>query len=230
MAFFSPSLMCMNLSQFEYQIRFLDVHADYFHVDIMDGHFVPNLTLSPFFISEARKLTNKIIDAHLMVEDPVLISTLCIDAGADMISFHPETTNGKAFRLIDSLQKKGCKVGVVLNPETPIIAAEDYYELADKVTIMTVDPGFAGQPFIMQSLRKISQVRDLKVAKGYHFKIEIDGSCNAKTFSNLIRAGSEGFVLGNSGLFSLDSDIEKAWSKMLDNFNSALENLSNRIC
>lgn len=144
----SPSLMCMDLLKFKEQIEFIDSHADYFHIDIMDGHFVPNLTLSPFFVSQVKKLASKPLDCHLMVTRPQDYIAQLARAGADFITLHPETINGQAFRLIDEIRRHGMKVGLILNPETPVEAMKYYIHKADKITVMTVDPGFAGQPFI----------------------------------------------------------------------------------
>ncbi len=216
---FAPSLMCMDLLRFKEQVEFLNSVAHYFHVDIMDGHFVPNITLSPFFISELKKIAQKPIDAHLMVTNPEIIADLCVNAGSDMISFHPETINGKAFRLIEKLEKNGVQIGLVFNPETLPDYAQYYLQFADKITVMTVDPGFAGQSFITPMLKKIEYFRNMREKKGYHYKIEIDGSCNQKTFAGLIKAGAEVFVIGSSGLFGLDSDINTAWEKMMSFFD-----------
>jgi D-allulose-6-phosphate 3-epimerase len=222
---FAPSLMCMRLEEFRHQIEFLNSVADFFHVDIMDGHYVPNLTLSPFFIENVKMIATKPIDAHLMVEKPEQIAPLCLDAGANYISIHPETVNAKAFRLIDQVQSKGAKFGIVLNPETDPDLALYYLDSVEKITVMTVDPGFSGQKFIYPMLRKIEALRNLKEKSGYKFLIEIDGSCNKKTFHDLAHAGAEAFVVGTSGLFGLDSDIEKAWAKMKEDFYSALQNI-----
>ncbi|MGI5174256.1 ribulose-phosphate 3-epimerase [Treponema sp. OMZ 840] len=219
---FSPSLMCMDLTRFKEQILFLNTVADYFHIDIMDGHFVPNITLSPFFISELKKLSAKPIDSHLMVQNPQEIMNACINAGSDFISLHPETIGAKAFRLIDELKKRNIKVGLVFNPEVSVQHAEYYLEFADKITVMTVDPGFAGQPFIAQMLKKIENIREIREKNGYGYAVEIDGSCNRRTFADLVKAGGEIFVVGTSGLFGLDPDIKTAWEKMLFLFNEAV--------
>ena len=142
-------------------------------------------------------------------------------AGASYICPQAETINADAFRTIAKIKNAGCKTGVVFNPATPLSAAQYYLELLDKITIMSVDPGFAGQSFIKQMLRKIEQARTLKEKNGYSYIIEIDGSCNEKTFGELYKAGAECFVVGTSGLFSLDQNLETAWEKMQTNFNKA---------
>lgn len=151
---FSPSLMCMDLTKFNEQITILNSRADMYHVDIMDGHFVKNITLSPFFISQLRTVTALPIDAHLMVEKPEDFIDMTAEAGADYISVHAETINRAAFRLIHKIKDHGAKVGIVLNPATPLEWISPYVHLIDKLTIMTVDPGFAGQPFIAEMTKK----------------------------------------------------------------------------
>lgn len=215
---FSPSLMCMDLTQFREQITAMNNRADFYHVDIMDGSYVKNITLSPFFIENLKKITDVPIDVHLMVNHPEDIIPMCIDAGADIISFHPETANNKIFRLLNQIKDAGRRCGVVLNPATPADAISEYAHLLDKVTVMSVDPGYAGQKFIPESLNKIKQLIALREAKGYHYLTEIDGSCNEKTFNVIAQSGVDVFIVGTSGLFSLADNVSDAWDKMVDIF------------
>ncbi|MGQ3380613.1 D-allulose 6-phosphate 3-epimerase [Priestia endophytica] len=219
---FSPSLMCMDLTKFKEQIQCLNKRADFYHVDIMDGHYVKNITLSPFFIEQLKKLSTIPIDAHLMVENPADFVEPTIDAGADYISLHAETITRDAFRLIYHIKDRGAKFGVVLNPATPLSSINEYIHLVDKLTIMTVDPGFAGQKFIAEMKEKIKHAKELKETRGYNYLIEVDGSCNERTFKELAQAGNEVFIIGRSGLFSLDEQIDKAWNKMLDIFHQEI--------
>lgn len=213
---FSPSLMCMDLTQFKEQITAMNDRADFYHVDIMDGNYVKNITLSPFFIENLKKITNVPIDVHLMVNHPEDIIPMCIDAGADIISFHPETANNKIFRLLNQIKDAGRRCGVVLNPATPADAIKEYAHLLDKVTVMSVDPGYAGQKFIPESLNKIKQLIVMRETHGYHYLTEIDGSCNEKTFNVISRSGVDVFIVGTSGLFSLADNVSDAWDKMVD--------------
>lgn len=213
---FSPSLMCMDLTQFREQITAMNERADFYHVDIMDGSYVKNITLSPFFIENLKKITDVPIDVHLMVNHPEDIIPMCIDAGADIISFHPETANNKIFRLLNQIKDAGRRCGVVLNPATPADTIKEYAHLLDKVTVMSVDPGYAGQKFIPESLNKIKQLIAMREAQGYHYLTEIDGSCNEKTFNVISRSGVDVFIVGTSGLFSLADDVSDAWDKMVD--------------
>ena len=213
---FSPSLMCMDLLNMKEQVEILNERADFYHVDIMDGHFVKNITLSPFFVSTLKRVSKLPIDVHLMTEYPDDYIEELAKAGADYICPHAETINKDAFRIINKINSFGCKAGIVLNPATPIEWITYYIHLLDKITIMTVDPGFAGQPFIPEMLGKIKELKELKEKNGYKYLIEVDGSCNERTFDILTEAGAEVLIVGSSGLFNLDSDLPKAWDKMME--------------
>ena len=212
---FNPSLMCMDLLNIKEQLQILNTRADFFHVDIMDGHYVKNITLSPDFCRAIRPVCQIPLDCHLMVTTPDDFIEPLAKAGAGYICPHAETINADAFRIVNKIHSLGCKVGVVLNPATPVSYIRHYIHLLDKVTVMTVDPGFAGQPFIRE-------LKELKEEKGYGYLIEVDGSCNERTFGDLAKAGTEVFIVGTSGLFNLDKDLETAWDKMMDNFNKAV--------
>src|SRR5699024_6825554 len=144
---FSPSLMTMDLDKFKEQITFLNNHVDSYHIDIMDGHYVPNITLSPWFIEQVKKISNVPISTHLMVTNPSQWVDQLIEIGSEYICVHAEVMNGIAYRLINKVHDAGLKFGVVLNPETKIDVITPYISLVDKITIMTVDPGFAGEKF-----------------------------------------------------------------------------------
>ena len=213
---FSPSLMCMDLLSKKEQVEILNERADFYHVDIMDGHFVKNITLSPFFVSNLKRISKLPIDVHLMTEYPDDYIEELAKSGADYICPHAETINKDAFRIINKIKGFGCKAGIVLNPATPIEWIKYYIHLLDKITVMTVDPGFAGQPFIPEMLDKIKELKELKEKNGYSYLIEVDGSCNERTFDILTEAGAEVLIVGSSGLFNLDSDLPKAWDKMME--------------
>lgn len=217
----SPSLMCMNLDKFNEEIEFLSKSANSFHIDIMDGHFVPNITLSPWFIEEVRKLSNLPLSIHLMVEDQAFWVEKMIDLKCEYICMHAEVLNGIAFRLIDKIHNSNLKAGIVLNPETPITVLLPYIELIDKVTIMTVDPGFAGERFLENTLEKIKELRLLREKYGYNYKIEMGGSSSYKTFKQIDEAGLDIYIVGKSGLFSLSENIEKSWEMMKNDYKKA---------
>ncbi|AMG48285.1 ribulose-phosphate 3-epimerase [Enterococcus gallinarum] len=215
---FSPSLMTMDLDKFKEQITFLNDQVDSYHIDIMDGHYVPNISLSPWFIQEVRKISTLPLSAHLMVTEPAFWVQQLIDINCEWICMHAEVLDGLAFRLIDQIHDAGLKAGIVLNPETPVSVILPYIDRLDKVTIMTVDPGFAGQRFIEGALDKIVELRELREEYDYHYVIEMDGSSNRKSFKRIDEANPDIYIVGRSGLFGLDDDIVKAWSIMVADY------------
>lgn len=212
---FSPSLMTMDLDKFSEQISFLNHRVDSYHIDIMDGHYVPNITLSPWFMEEVRKISSLPLSAHLMVTDQPFWVQQMINLRCEWVCMHAEVLDGVAFRLIDQIHGAGLKAGIVLNPETPIELIFPYIDLLDKITIMTVDPGFAGQRFIDQTLDKIVALRKLREMKKYRYLIEMDGSSNRKTFKKIDAAGPDIYIVGRSGLFGLADTIEESWENMV---------------
>src|SRR5699024_6029935 len=170
--------------------------------------------LSPWFIDEVRKISDLSISAHLMVTDPSFWVQQLINMKCEWICMHAEVLDGLAFRLIDQIHDAGLKAGVVLNPETSIDTIFPYIDIVDKITIMTIDPGFAGQRFIDSTLDKIIDLRKLRAAKGYNYVIEMDGSSNRKSFKKIDEAGPDSYIVGRSGLFGLDEDTEKSWEIM----------------
>lgn len=220
---FSPSLMCMDFLDIRNQIEILNTRADMLHVDIMDGHYVPNITLSPDFVGAIRGVSKIPLDCHLMVTNPEQYFEPLAKAGADIVSPHAEVINAKAFRVIKNIQDLGMKAGIILNPATPIEMIKYYIHKLYKITVMTVDPGFAGQPFIEEMLDKIRELKELKEKYDYSYIIEIDGSCNKNTFKKLYDAGAEAFIVGSSGLFNNASTVEEAWEIMINTFNKETE-------
>lgn len=219
----SPSLMCMDISKSEEQINCLNQIVDYYHIDIMDGHYVSNMTLSPWFIEQLKEHTAIPLDAHLMVTNPIEYVDQLLDLGVEVISIHAEYLNGHAFRLSETIKQQGKKMGVVLNPETPLTIISDYLHLIDIVTVMTVDPGFAGQTFISESLDKVRKLKACREEHKLTFDIQIDGSCNEKTYHTMIEAGADILIVGSSGLFNLDSSIEKSVKLMQEHLSTATQ-------
>ncbi|MBQ8029600.1 MAG: ribulose-phosphate 3-epimerase [Clostridia bacterium] len=217
---FSPSLMCMDFLDIRSQIETLNPLCDFFHVDIMDGHYVKNITLSPDFVRAVSTVSKKDLDCHLMVEHPEDYVETLASAGASCIMPQAETINSQAFRILNKIKSCGCKTGVVLNPATSLFEIEYYIQKLDKITVMTVDVGYAGQPFIEEMLSKIEFLSNLKKERGYKFILEVDGSCNEKTFKKLYKAGAECFVVGTSGLFSKNKNLTKAWDIMRSEFKN----------
>lgn len=220
--YISPSLMCMDVMKLAEQLSFLNTRADMLHVDIMDGHYVKNLALSASFVSQIRPFTALPVDVHLMVDDPMTFIPGFLDAGADYISVHAEVINREAFRVLHTIHHAGKKTGVVLNPATPVEVLHHYLHLLDKVTVMTVDPGFAGQPFIPEMVDKVAQLYQLREQRGLRFLIEVDGSCNRNTYRMLLGAGAQVLILGSSGLFRPDMALDQAWDSMTKDIEEAL--------
>ena len=216
----SPSLMTMDLDKFKEQITFLNDKVNSYHIDIMDGHFVPNITLSPWFIEQVRKISDVPMSAHLMVTDPTFWVQQLINVKCDYICMPAEVVNGVAFRLIDQIHGAGLKAGMVLNPETSIDALMPYLDVLDKVTIMTVDPGFAGQRFLTEMLDKITALRELREEKDYHYEIEMDGSTNKAHWKMLSDANPDIYIIGRSGLFGLTDDIKTSWDQMVKEYET----------
>lgn len=211
----SPSLMTMDLDQFKEQITFLNSRVNSYHIDIMDGHFVPNITLSPWFVEQVRKISDTPLSAHMMVNDAPFWVKELIKVKCDYICFPSEVANGVAFSMIDDIHAAGLKAGAVLNPETPISMIEPYIDLLDKVTIMTIDPGFAGQRFLEGTLRKIVELRKMREEHGYGYEIEMDGSTNKAHWKMISDANPDVYVIGRSGLFGLTDNIEDSWNQMV---------------
>lgn len=221
----AASLMCMDLVKFEEQLIFLNKHVDFYHVDIMDGHFTPNITLSPWFVQQVKKSTNIPIDAHLMVRNPEIFVESLADAGCSYFSPHVETlfTNNYGFRLMQIVKEKNLRFSIAINVSTPFVFLEEYLEHVEKITFMTVDPGFAGQKFIREGLKKVELAKNLKEKHNYKYLIEIDGSCNKSTYRDLVQAGAEVLILGSSGLFNLNEDISLAWNIFYEDLTNALK-------
>ncbi|AST57724.1 allulose-6-phosphate 3-epimerase [Thermoanaerobacterium thermosaccharolyticum] len=221
---FAPSLMCANFLDLKNQIEILNERADIYHIDIMDGHYVKNFALSPYLMEQLKTIAKIPMDAHLMVENPADFLECIAKSGATYISPHAETINKDAFRIMRTIKALGCKTGIVLNPATPVEYIKYYIGMLDKITILTVDAGFAGQTFINEMLDKIAEIKSLRDQNGYSYLIEVDGSCNEKTFKQLAEAGTDVFVVGSSGLFNLDTDLKVAWDKMMDTFTRCTSN------
>lgn len=167
------------------------------HLDVMDGHFVPNLTIGPPLVASVRKATPLKLDVHLMITDPDRYLGAFIDAGADCVSVHQETCphlNGT----LRNIRMRGALAGVVLNPSTPVATLEDVLELADYVLIMSVNPGFGGQEFIPRSLDRIRRLDRMRKDLGLPFLIEIDGGVNQDNLAEVVRAGCDWVVTGSS--------------------------------
>lgn len=216
----APSLMCMNPMNVDRDVEVMDEAFDLYHVDVMDGHFCPNMALTPAFANSLRKKSRLPIDVHLMVEDPVLFAEMFDLGPDDCLSFQAETIERNAFRLSGRVAEKGNKFGVVLSPSTPLSAIDGYKDRIDILTIMTVDTGFAGQKFIPEMLEKIEAAKELRAREGLKYKIQLDGQCNRSTFKTLYETEADILIVGNSGLFSLAPTLPEAISTFKSQFNA----------
>ena len=194
----APSILSADFGRLGEQIQMVaDGGADIIHVDVMDGHFVPNLTLGPLIVKAVRKVTDLPFDCHLMIEAPERSIEAFADAGANMISVHPEATV-HLHRTITAIRNLGCKPGVVLNPSSPIAMLDDVLHEVDYVLIMSVNPGFGGQKFLKHSTDKVRRLRDMIRARGLSVRIEIDGGIGFDTAPEVVQAGAEMLVAGSA--------------------------------
>jgi ribulose-phosphate 3-epimerase len=177
--------------------------ATMLHVDVMDGHFVPNMTLGPPVVSSLRKITKSILDVHLMIDDPDFYAPIFIEAGADQVSVHFEVAK-HLDRTLHNIQHLGAKAGIVLNPGTPVSLLEDVIEVADFVLIMSVNPGFGGQQFIPNALNKIRQLDRIRRERRLNFAIEIDGGVSHDNVERIVQAGCNWLVAGSHVFHSAD--------------------------
>ena len=205
----SPSILAGDFSNLGSEIKRLEQGgADMIHVDVMDGHFVPNLTIGPPVIKSLRKYTNLPFDVHLMISPVHKYIKNFSDAGSDIITIHPEATeNIKAS--IDLIKNLGKKVGLSLNPDTPIETIESYFEDINLVLVMTVYPGFGGQKFITKILEKIQNLKRIKDKKKLKFDIEVDGGINFENNNMVINAGANILVSGTTIFKDNNGDIKK---------------------
>jgi len=164
------------------------------HLDVMDGHFVPNITIGPPVIAKLRKVSKLVFDAHLMISEPERYAERFVEAGANHITFHIEVAEDPP-RLIDQLHKLGCTAGICLNPETPVEAIKNVAPLCDMVLVMTVHPGFGGQEFMPEAAKKIAQIRKIV---GPDIRIEVDGGIDTETAPIVVSYGADTLVAGNA--------------------------------
>ena len=205
----SPSILAGDFSQLGKDIQKLeDGGADMIHVDVMDGHFVPNITIGPPVIKSLRKYTDLPFDVHLMISPVHKYIEDFSKAGSDIITIHPEATENVKDS-IDLIKSLGKKVGLSLNPDTPIDKIEKYLDQIDLVLVMTVYPGFGGQKFISKVLNKIKNLKNIKDENKFQFDIEVDGGVNFENNKLAIEAGANILVSGTTIFKNNDGDIKK---------------------
>jgi len=191
----APSILSADFARLSDEIAVVaSAGVNIVHLDVMDGHFVPNITIGPPVIAKLRKCSSLVFDAHLMISEPDKYAERFIEAGADHITFHIEVAD-EPQRLIDKLHSLGCSAGICLNPETPVEAIEGVGPLCDMVLVMTVRPGFGGQEFMPEAAKKISRVREIV---GTDIRIEVDGGIDPQTTPIVVSYGADTLVAGNA--------------------------------
>jgi len=204
----APSILSADFSRLKDEIQAAEAAgADCLHVDVMDGHFVPNITIGPVVVEWVRKVTTIPVDVHLMITDPDKYAPEFIKAGADWISVHPETCRPNPRATLNTIRELGAKPSIAVNPDVPLIQVEDYFVDIDMLLMMTVFPGFGGQAFIPDVLPKIEEARRLIDRKNLSILIEVDGGIKVDNIDRVVNAGGEVIVSG-SGIFKTPNYTE----------------------
>ncbi|MFC0291119.1 ribulose-phosphate 3-epimerase [Bombilactobacillus bombi] len=215
--FFCPSMMCADFTKLTQEVESLDAAGiDIFHMDVMDGSFVPNFALGVEDFKAIRALTDKPLDAHLMIQNPGnYIDLFAKDLGADIIYVHPEA-DPHIVSTLTKIKSHGKKCGIAINPETSIESIKELFNIIDNILVMTVNPGFSGQPYLDFVTNKIKKI--VNYQETYHFKIVVDGAISVDKITELGKIGVNGFVLGTSALFNKDESYQVIM-KNLKNLN-----------
>lgn len=195
----APSMLSADFAKLREELSIVDPQRDWLHCDVMDNHFVPNLTFGPLLVAAARKLTTAHIDVHLMMHHPQRMAEAFRKAGADQITIHVEAKHDAGVaRTLAAIRDTGAQVGLALKPGTPLEAAEPFVEDLDLLLVMTVEPGFGGQAFMADQLPKIEQARALREKREARYRIEVDGGIDATTAGPCKKAGADVFVAGSA--------------------------------
>jgi ribulose-phosphate 3-epimerase len=193
----SPSILSADFARLADEVAEVAAAVPWVHVDIMDGHYVPNLTIGPPVVRSLRQATDLFLDCHLMISDPRTYAPQLVDAGADAITFHPEVED-EPLELLELLRDRGCQVGVAIRPHQPLSMVEELLPHLDLLLVMTVQPGFGGQSFMPDVVPKIAEAYDARARLGARFRIEVDGGIARDTIGSTARAGADTFVAGSA--------------------------------
>jgi ribulose-phosphate 3-epimerase len=194
----APSILSADFARLAEQVRAAsEGGGTVIHVDVMDGHFVPNLTVGPPLVRSLRKATKLPLDCHLMIENPDQFIAEFVEAGADWVSVHQEACR-HLNRTLNLIRSHDALAGVVINPATPVDTLSEVLEIVDYVLVMSVNPGFGGQKFIPETVRKLRHLADLRSQRGLNYRIEVDGGIALETVAEVVRAGAEILVAGNA--------------------------------
>jgi len=221
----APSMGCCDLFSIKEQVTYIDERADFLHIDIKDGNYVKTFGVGPDFMAYLKDKVMTPMDAHLMVRHPQDFIEACAKAGAAYITPHTDCIESDAFVTLNKIKALGCKAGIALNPAASLEAVRYYLPLLDKVTLMIVDAGYAGQKVIPQMYDKIKTLKEWREEMGLSFLIEADGSMNKDVYQTLYRAGADVVVLGPPALWNKNNDIQKAWQIMENEINEELSNV-----
>jgi ribulose-phosphate 3-epimerase len=204
----APSILSANFACLEGEVKKVEkAGADLIHVDVMDGHFVPNITIGPIVVKAIRPITKLPLDVHLMIENPEKYINSFIDAGADYLTVHVEACI-HLHRILQAIRERKIRAGVALNPHTPLSSIEDVLPNLDLILIMSVNPGFGGQKFIPQSIDKLQRVQKLLKERGMeHIQVEVDGGVKLDNIKKIAQAGAEILVSG-SGIYKTSDPAE----------------------
>ena len=211
----APSILSADFARLGEQIdEVARAGADYIHIDVMDGHFVPNITIGAPVVASIRPVAGLPLDVHLMIEHPERYISQFVEAGADIITVHVEASP-HLNATIRAIKRLGARAGVSINPPTPIGTVEEFLPHVDLVLVMSVNPGFGGQPFIPETLPRIAHIRKILNDRGLHAELEVDGGINADNAPDVVKAGADVLVAGNS-IFKAKEGIRRAMRRLRD--------------
>ena len=193
MTIISPSILSADFANLQRDIKKVESYVPWLHIDVMDGHFVPNISIGVPVVKSIRKITNLFLDTHLMIENPIKYIDAFADAGSDLITFHYEATLDKTIETIEKIKSRNIKVGLSIKPKTTVDEIKDYINLVDMVLVMTVEPGFGGQKFIADCAIKIAEIKKINPS----VLVQVDGGINDKTAIVCKEYGVDSLVAGN---------------------------------